>query len=130
MSKDKLSFPEYFPPGCPPEDATREELTVYRYCENTDKVLASDFISYYQDDPDKYKKKILAYGLSIMLSSEECSKGLKLPAIKRKFKSFAKGNTYNSLGVVKRTPNKNSESHCTWWLYEGVCPEKYFKIES
>lgn len=130
MSEYNLNFPKYFPIECPPEDATKEELTVYRYCENVDKVLPSDFITYYQGNPDKYKNNILAYGLSIMLDKEECLKGFKLPAIKKKFKGFSKGITYNSMGVVKRTPNRNSESHCTWWIYEGVCPEKHFKIEN
>lgn len=130
MTEVSLKFPEYFPPECPPSDAYKEELEVYRYCEKADVILPSDFISYYQMNPNKYKNVTIAYGLSVMLDKEDCLKGLKLPAIRKKFKNFAKGTTYINTGVIKRTPNKKSKSHCTWWIYEGVHPETYFILEN
>lgn len=130
MANDELKFPGYFPPGCPPNDASNEELEVYRYCVNSDRVLADDFISYYQGNPNKYKNIIIAYGLSVLLSREECEKGLKFPSIKKKFSGFAKGVTYKDRGVIKRTPNNVSKSHCTWWIYEGIQPENDFVIQS
>lgn len=121
-------FPDYFPDGCPPKDATSEEIEVYRTCENSNQVTSDDFISYYNIDPEKYKNVINAYGLSVMLKKEDCVKLMKMPGMKKKFKSIAKGKTYSSMGVVKRTPNKNYKSHCTWWLCEGSKPEEVFEI--
>ena len=126
MTEEQLCFPAYFPEGCPPDDAKAEELCVYRYC-MTESVIANDFLSYYQIDSEKYKGNIIAYGLSVFCNKQECIKGMKLPAIKRKgFKSFASGITYINMGVIKQT--FNNPSHITWWLYEDVKPETYFSI--
>lgn len=130
MANARLEFPKYFPPGCPPNDSSNEELEVYRYCINSDIVLADDFISYYQSNPNKYKNVIIAYGLSVLLNREECEKGLKLPGIKKKFKGFSKGATYKDKGMIKRTPTNSIKSHCTWWIYESAQPENYFVIQS
>ncbi|OLN25952.1 hypothetical protein [Desulfosporosinus metallidurans] len=127
MGEKKLSFPAYFPKDCPPANAKPEELCVYRYCEGQS-VTENDFLSYYQIDPIKFKDNILAYGLSVLLDKQACVKGMKLPAIKKKFKSFATGITYIESGKIKRTPTNKIQSHCTWWLYEGAKPETYFVI--
>lgn len=127
MSEKVLSFPAYFPENCPPDDAKAEELCVYRYCVGNT-VSVNDFISYYQTDPERYKDNINAYGLSVLSKKEDCIKGLKLPAIKKRFKSYASGITYINTGVIKKTPNNNNPSHCTWWLYDGVDPSTYFAI--
>ena len=127
MAENALSFPAYFPENCPPDDAKAEELCVYRYCIG-DTVIPEDFLSYYQMNPKKYKNKILAYGLSVLLNKQDCIKGLKLPAIKKRYKSFASGMTFINTGWIKRTPNANNPSHCTWWLYEGIDPSTYFVI--
>lgn len=130
MNDKGLKFPSYFPEGCPPDDASNEEIEVYRYCISNNEVTSDDFISYYQGNPSKYKNEILAYGLSVLLDYDECVKGLKTPALRKKFKGVAKGFTYKDMGVIKRTPNSRSKSHCTWWLYEGVKPESSFKIQT
>lgn len=125
---DILVFPAYFPPNCPPDDATNQELHVYRFCIQKDVVTEEDFLSYYQLDPVKWEGYINAYGLSVLLSEKECEKGIRLPAIRKKFKSYASGITYINKGVIKRTPTKQYFSHCTWWLYDGVKPHTYFVI--
>lgn len=127
MDEKPLCFPSYFPDGCPPNDVRTEELYVYRYC-MTENITADDFLSYYQLNPEKYKDNIQAYGLSVLCDKQDCIKGLKLPGIKRRFKSFACGITYKNTGVIKKTPNKVSLSHCTWWLYDGVKPHIYFVV--
>lgn len=127
MEEKALCFPACFPDNCPPNDAKAEELCVYRYC-MTENISANDFLSYCQINPDKYKDNIQAYGLSVLYDKQECIKGLKLPAIKRRFKSFACGITYINTGVIKRTPNNNNLSHCTWWLYDGIEPHTYFVV--
>lgn len=120
-----MTFPIYFPEGCPPGDATHEELCVYRYCiEQT--VTENDFLSYYQLDPVKWNGKIRAYGLSVQLCKEDCIKGLQLPAIRKRFKSYASGMTYANTGVIKQT-GKNP-FHYTWWLYNNAKPHTYFVI--
>lgn len=121
-------YPDYFPEGCPPSDAVNDEIEVFRTCINEDKVTSDDFKSYYEMDNERWKNNINAYGLSVMLKQEDCVKLMKLPGMRKKFKSIAKGKTYNSMGVIKQTPSKTYKSHYTWWLYEDAEPEKVFKI--
>lgn len=127
MTKDTPCFPEYFPKGCPPSEAEEKEICVFRYCKGVE-VTSDDFLSYYQLDSVRYCNNINAYGLSVLNSKDESLKGLKLPAIKKRFKSIASGITYKYTGVIKPTPNNNNPSHCTWWLYKNTEPHTYFVI--
>lgn len=128
MNNSQYEFPDYFPEGCPPDDAIQEEIDVYRICKNKDKVTSDDFISYYNINPVRFKDNIQAYGLSVIQKEEDCKNLMKLPNMKKKFKAIAKGKTYKSMGVVKKTPNRSCKSHCTWWLYKDAKPEELFEI--
>lgn len=127
MDDNTLKFPEYFPDNCPPSDARQEELCVYRYCADS-RVVVGDFLSYYQLDPVKYHGIVNAYGLSVIANEQDCIKGLKLPAIRKKYKHYARGITYIRTGVIKSTHSPILSSHYTWWLYEGVQPHTFFEM--
>jgi hypothetical protein len=124
MSNDQTKFPDYFPIGCPPSDAISQEIYVYRYLTG-EEITENDFASYYLMDKDKYKNNINAYGLSVEINLDKMKKGLKLPDIRRRFKSIAGGKTYHYTGVIKNTYRPY---HYTWWLYEGIKPHEYFEI--
>lgn len=125
--KIKQKFPDYFPPGCPPADATEREIEVFRLCENKC-VAASDFESYFQKNPKRYAGKILAYGISVFPSLAACKSAQDKSPFLRKCQACARGITYNYSGKILNTPGKNNPSHITWWLYEGIEPHTYFEL--
>ena len=127
MTENTLCFPSYFPEGCPPEDAELRELKVYRFCVDNE-ISKDDFRSYYEINPIKYSGNPLAYGLSVYTDEDDCKQAFKTPGIKKKFKNYAQGQTYQDLGKIKHTPGRSGQSHHTWWIYEGKEPYKFFKI--
>ncbi|WP_321834345.1 hypothetical protein [Clostridium butyricum] len=127
MNRWNLVFPEFFPDNCPPEDAINNRNTFYRLCKNNERVTSEDFISYYENNPERWKSNILAYGLSVLSNKEESFKLLKLPANKKKFKGVAEGVIESDMGVTKKTP-RNNKYHCTWWMCKNVVPENSFVI--
>ena len=119
-------YPEYFPQGCPPEDAEKGDKELYRFCKGitTEK---SDFVSYYINNPEKYKNKVNSYGLSVFGSIDDClSAYRKSPYIFGKYRSISKGNTNIERGSYKNTPSKSNLAHITWWVCDGVKPETFF----
>ena len=129
MSKaSEQKYPSYFPIGCPPEDASVEELEIYRFCLN-DKPGDGDFVSYYLENPSKFAGNILAYGLSVLLSKEACLKAYRKYPYMRKYKSVAKGVTNKERGSWKKTPGRVSPGHVTWWVCQDVKPSLFFECE-
>lgn len=129
MDEVKLTFPIYFPSGCPPEDATIDEVKVYRLCRNEHNITEDDFKSYYICDPVKYENCINAYGLSVLIDIPSVKAILNKNAfMKRKYDGCSCGITYKYTGKIKNTPAESVEGHYTWWICENVYPDKYFKI--
>lgn len=132
--ENKRKFPNYFPENCPPEDAEDKEIKVYRLCKCSEKIDKQDFVTYYENNREKYRNNILAYGLSVNGTKEGSVKLLnelsrKSPKVKKKgYKAIAKGITYKSTGKHKSTPNNNQKDHITYWLYENVEPHTYFEL--
>lgn len=122
-----LKFPDYFPPECPPEEAEEREIEVYRLCRKN-KVMASDFESFYQKRPEKFQGMIESYGLSVFPSKKDCEKAQQKSPNLRRFRGCSHGITYKYTGKILNTPNHNNPSHITWWLYEGVEPHTYFQL--
>lgn len=119
------SFPECFPPGCPPKDAQELEIDVHRLCERNP-ICEGDFKSFYESDPNKYRFNDLCYGLSVYNSHNACIAARRKSPNLRNKTVCAHGITYKSTGKIKQTgkvPN-----HYTWWLYEEVKPHTYFEI--
>ena len=119
-------FPAYFPNGCPPNDATDEEIELFRMCMNSTPT-AEDFVSYYLQYPDKYKDDFRAYGLSVFNSEASCRKAFdKAPKLRARYKYCAKGMNNPDRGKTLSTPNKKNPHHITWWIYEGIEPHTFF----
>lgn len=126
---ENLKYPDYFPSDCPPEDCEIKKVNVYRLCRSKSIVDENDFISYYEKNPDKYKSQILAYGISVFSCIEGCRNALsKWPALRKQYKGYSCGQTFICTGAIMETSNKGNAFHCTWWLYDGVKPHRFFKI--
>ena len=122
-------YPDYFPEGCPPDDAAVSERELFRFCrENVP--MESDFVSYYLQNSEKYAGIILAYGLSVLPSRDECRKAYRKFPFIRKYRSIAVGKTNENRGSWKITPGKISPEHITWWVCENVKPIDFFEFDS
>ena len=121
-----LRYPDYFPKGCPPDDATVMEVPVYRLCRNTTP-RKSDFETFYEYDNARWRNVINAYGLSVSLTLENLYETLKVrPYMRKQKKAYATGIAHSHTGVIKQT---GPSGHYTWWIYEGVEPHTYFEYE-
>ena len=128
MVDTALSFPTYFPPNCPPSEASDEECVLYRFCK-ADTLDESDFLSYFSINPEKYKNNINAYGLSTFKTIDACKTVLnKAPKLRNKYKYIASGMTNEYRGKILQTPSNTSPDHYTWWVYEGVKPHTFFEV--
>lgn len=121
----KQKYPEYFPIGCPPMDADLSEQTLYRLCYEH-QPSEKDFVSYYLQNPKKFVDQINAYGLSVMLSREDCFEMYRKYPWVRRYHSIAWGVTNYERGSWKRTPSRYNPTHVTWWVCDGVRPETFF----
>lgn len=125
-----LSFPTYFPPNCPPAEASGEECILYRLCKNT-QLSEKDFTSFYLINPEKHKDNVNAYGLSVYRSAIDCqSAWRKSPRLRKKYRHIAFGLTNKYRGKILDTPSLTNPAHTTWWVYEGVQPHTFFEIYS
>ncbi|MBU8908974.1 hypothetical protein [Desertibacillus haloalkaliphilus] len=66
MSEKKHEYPNFFPDGCPPNDAEPKELKVYRLVKK-DKISNSDFKSFFEEGRDARNPKLY-------LAREKCIK--------------------------------------------------------
>lgn len=121
-------YPNYFPQDCPPDDADIDEKKLFRFCDGITPEV-SDFISYYQKFPEKYKGKINAYGLSVLQSRDDCLRAYRKFPYLRKYRSIAQGVTNFDRGSWKVTPGKISPAHVTWWVCDGVRPNSFFEFD-
>jgi len=124
----RQDYPDYFPQGCPPDEANTDDKELFRFCEEITPEVA-DFISYYQKFPEKYRGKINAYGLSVLQSREDCLRAYRKIPYLRKYKSIAQGVTDFNRGSWKVTPGKISPAHVTWLVCEGVTPNIFFEFD-
>ena len=122
---DKV-FPSYFPENCPPAEASSENIVLFRVCKDI-VPTAEDFLTFYQMNPERYKDKIQAYGLSVFPAAEDCEKAKSKSPKLREFKGLASGLINEQRGKILRTPNKHNPAHITWWMDEGVDPLEFFE---
>lgn len=120
-------FPDYFPEGCPPAEATSENIVLYRLCKGL-LPAEGDFLSFFEKNPDKYKGNVLAYGLSVFPNAEDCQKAKdKSPRLRKECSGIAFGQVTEDKGKILRTPNKSNPTHITWWMYKDVKPLSFFE---
>lgn len=121
-----MSYPDYFPKGCPPRKAKNVEIEAYRICKD-EIVTHSDFLSFHEEGKLAYLDDIKKYGVSLDKDEDTLKAMLKMPSFKKQNKKcIAKGITKKDLGVVLETPSASS-THLTWWLKVDSKPEKYFQ---
>lgn len=121
-----MRFPEYFPEGCPPAEASDNEILLFRFCQSAIPT-EDDFVSYYQRNPKKYSGNIQAYGLSVFPTEEDCiSARKKSPFLSKKYPFWSSGKNTPERGKTLKTPSKENPAHITWWVYEGVSPHTFF----
>ena len=128
MVRDQM-YPDYFPAGCPPEDAHTEEQLLFRFCSGTCPEQ-DDFISYYMKEPQKYKGNMKAYGLSVMKSREDCFAAFRKFPWVRNYHSIASGLTNDQRGSCKATPSRQNPAHVTWWVCKDVNPFSFFVFDA
>ena len=124
-----MGFPDYFPEGCPPQDAKFMQIDVYRYTKRNDVLHEEDFRSYHQmgkkfEDPEKH---ILSFGLSVLSDEAECKNGLLLPKTRKQYGGYARGRVAD-VGTAKATPSKRAPSHHTLWLFVDAKPLEHFVL--
>lgn len=121
---------EHFPQGCPPDDAKSLKCEAYRIVYNNPPTV-EDFICYKLLYPTRnFTSACLACGLSLFTELDDLVKISKnIPAIKRKKKFFARGRLTEETGVILPTnKDKHTNSHMTWWIYEGQEVHNFFTV--
>lgn len=127
-------WPDFFPTNCPPADAEKKSIEVYRLVDHNPPT-AADFVSEYEKNPKRHFNSIrLACGLSCYTNKQHAEKQNELLFQSAYFrrhrlplKLLAIGKTDPSCGVVKDTPN-GLKSHVTYWVKKNVNVSGDFKV--
>ena len=90
MENTEKVFPSYFPANCPPAEASSENIVLFRVCKDS-VPTAEDFLTFYQINPERFKDKIMAYGLSVFPTAEDCEKAKSKSPKLRESKGLASG---------------------------------------
>jgi hypothetical protein len=108
-----MTFPQDWPPGCPPEDAEDANGEVFRLAK-TDPPTAADFQSFHElgitrGDP------ILRCGLSVFRIASDAEHA------SRKFRNLGKILAKAMLEAAHgKTKQTGKPTHTTWWPYAEV----------
>lgn len=109
------SWPTHFPDQCPPSEASEISGIVFRLISKEDPI-EFDFQSHYERAPSGNwpGMECASRGLSVFKSYEDC-KVLQdaVPALRKKF--IANATLGAGAGLIKETPSRNCNGHCTWW---------------
>ncbi len=114
------------------EAVAKNDLAVYENEIDQKKIVSRNVVATedYLNDPEKYKRDIIAYGLSVLPSRDECKKAYKKFPYVRKYRSIAEGKTNEERGSWKTTPGKISPEHITWWVCKDINPCAFFEFDS
>lgn len=120
-------FASFYPKACPPIEAEKPNCFVYRVIKNS-YPQESDFIPYFLEFPNRdWKgKECIACGLSVFLKEEDAQRIIDVnngTRVWKVVKAFIDTNT----GRFLQTPREGN-SHCTWWVYSNVKPERLFRV--
>ena len=122
----KSEFPNFFPKGCPPDEAQPAAEEFFRLV-RSDEPDDDDFLSHVERGINGRFDKCIASGLSVFTELKDVYK------LKRRVKAFAnrrvsRGKAESRDGLALHTPSKEEDSHHTWWLFEGVKVAKNFVV--
>lgn len=137
--KAKLVFPAFFKNFEMPDDATNEEIEVYRVCKYG-VINREAFVGSYEEyniigDQSNINVPIDSnvpghYGTSCYEKERDGKRFLSCCTKHEPAAILAKGITEKSCGLARRTPkepgHKGKKSHVDWWIYENASPQNYF----
>ena len=122
-----VTYRDYLPEDCPPDDAQPATGTVYRMLKG-DRPTPDDFLSFRELKPGKaYPSDCIASGLSVYTEIE----GIR--QLQRRVPRFRKakvgqGELDAVHGTIKNTPSQLHASHHTWWLAREAEPWTFFSV--
>lgn len=122
-----MTYPDDWPPDCPPPDAELAAGGVFRLV-TTNPPVAMDFRSYREIGASDLRWPCEAAGLSVFRDlSDAIQYSENFPARGR---FVARGTLDGQHGRCKATPRKGpvGGSHTTWWPYAGVSRHTMFSV--
>mgnify|MGYP006961701287 FL=1 len=122
----RAMWPDYYPPECPPPDARRDTIDVYRLV-SADPPVPSDFVPVVLEMPHRTfapEKFCIACGLSVFQSLEGA---LRVRARYKPLrnKRLARGTIQPQDGLVLET---GESSHTTWWCQSKAPHANFTKV--
>jgi len=120
-----MTFPDFYPAKCPPEDARRDTVEVYRLV-NHDPPEAVDFLPTVIEAPTRQMQQgheCIACATSVF-TSEDAIEGKKQRFRALRNKLIAKGTIQPTDGKVLETLSKH---HISWWV-ESNAPHASFGV--
>ncbi len=124
-----MQWPDYFPDGCPPQDAQPAAGEVYRLVKK-DPPEQEDFKSLREKKPrdDFGEQACQACGLSVFQDDQDVLRvKRRAPGMQKRL--VARGTLTPDFGQIKQTSSKDDgASHHTWWVPTKVQPLKVFHV--
>lgn len=122
-------WPDYFPEQCPPVDARKDELAVFRLVSNNPPT-SGDFLPTIKESPPHrdFSDEVLciACGVSVFKNIDDIvKKRTRYKALRDK--KVARGIIMPNDGLVKETFGL---SHVTWWLQTEEPHATFFEVEN
>lgn len=120
-----MSYPDFFPPDCPPSEAELRSMFIYRYT-NNNPPKESDFQSAYELGKYLRSLSVQKYGISVNSCLDDARNAIGLVPALREYNFIAGGDASPEDGPLEYTPHKNISKHMTWYLFKNVNPYKKF----
>ncbi len=111
------TFPQSFPPGCPPADATDASGVVFRLATDNPPT-ETDLASHAELGKLPNAPPCLRAGLSVLRTRDDATHMSRLFPFLGSF--LASGELGPHHGKTKLTPSRAASTHTTWWPYDGV----------
>lgn len=106
MGDDLSTYDNHFPDGCPPEGARpADNVLVFRFW-GTNPPGDKDRLTYYEDNPERWKDDCEARGLSVFVSTPAAREAQRKSSYLRKKKHLMAATIPSGAGVIKRTSEK------------------------
>ena len=121
------AWPDYFPEGCPPLEATSARGVVLRVVAN-DPPSAQDFLAWCVENGRLIKTKPCQSCSISVFDNMDGVRSLQRRVPAHRGKPVASGDLLESMGVTKPTPSRVSPSHRSWWLPDGIDPSPAFRV--
>jgi hypothetical protein len=122
-----VNWPSFFPQSCPPSEAEDASAEVFRLVYSSPP-SASDFRSYAEKLPDKWRGNCKASGLSVFTDKADATRLIRrVPGMLAPGSSLASAILTPAAGKLMHTP-KDGNSHHTWWAPDGFDHASAFTV--